>query len=561
MNTNAFYIGVGIDTARYGHHVSFLDEGKRSAAKSFHFKEGSDGYQEVRQALDKLRAKHPNVKFLVRIDAAGQYAENLIHWIHKQKDLALSISVGTPLKNKRYREAHYDKRKADPIESLACARFAVVERPQPMPAPDAAFGALRNTVSALEACATNLTRLVNQLHMLLALSFPEFAVIISDISKGYALKILEKYPTAKRLGNAKIDSLVQIPHLTEQVASKLHESAKTSTAHASDLVQEALIKAKVREIMAAKAQYADLLKILKNAWDSLPNGPHRRIHTIKGIGLQTAASLVAKMVSIGRFKSDSCLIGYFGIFPEETDTSGTHRDGTPKTATSFRMSRKGNDLVRRLLYTAAQSAARHNPAVRALYARQAAMGKPYNLIMGHCMAKLLRQVYAVWAKDEDFDPAYELRAQQELLGNENVVGPKVVKLPSKEVTTTDPSLVTAPVPRKPLNFAVLKSQIPIVDVLRSHGWIAHTSKGHQLRGPCLIHQAESTDRSFAVHTAKNTFCCHSCGCQGNAIDLIVAISKQPLLEAVWNWIEQAGIEPTLLEKQTEKRKAVKQAIA
>src|SRR5690606_6631179 len=115
------------------------------------------------------------------------------------------ISVGAPLKNKRYREAHYDKRKADPVESLACARFAVVERPEPMPAPDAAFGALRNTVSALEACATNLTRLVNQLHMLLALSFPEFAVIISDISNGSALKVIEKYPTAKRLGNAKID--------------------------------------------------------------------------------------------------------------------------------------------------------------------------------------------------------------------------------------------------------------------------------------------------------------------------------------------------------------------
>ncbi len=34
-------LGVGIDTARYGHHVSFLDEQKRSAAKSFHFTESS----------------------------------------------------------------------------------------------------------------------------------------------------------------------------------------------------------------------------------------------------------------------------------------------------------------------------------------------------------------------------------------------------------------------------------------------------------------------------------------------------------------------------------------
>ena len=151
-----------------------------------------------------------------------------------------------------------------------------------MLAPDPAFGSLRNAVSAMEACATNLTRLVNQLHMLLAISFPEFAVIISDISKGYALKILEKYPTAKRLGNAKIDSLLQIPYLAEQVASKLHENAKTSTEHSSDLVQEAMIKAKVREIMAAKAQYADLLKKIKN--DNQPQNPGdqkptRKIHT------------------------------------------------------------------------------------------------------------------------------------------------------------------------------------------------------------------------------------------------------------------------------------------
>ncbi len=185
-----------------------------------------------------------------------------------------------------------------------------------------------------------MTRLINQLHMLLAISFPEFAVIISDISKGYALKILEKYPTAKRLGNAKVSSLSQVPYLRKELARKLYESAKKTTAHANDLTSEALIKAKVREIMAANDQYAELLKILKKSWDSLPDGPHRRVHSIKGIGVQTAAALVAKMVSIDRFKSDSCLIGYFGIFPEQRDVSGTHRDGTPKDGTLMKMSPK-----------------------------------------------------------------------------------------------------------------------------------------------------------------------------------------------------------------------------
>ena len=59
------------------------------------------------------------------------------------------------------------------------------------------------------------------------------------------------------------------------------------------------------------------------------------------------------------------------------------------------MSRKGNGLVRRLLYTAAQCAVTWNPPVKALFARQRAEGKEYNLCLGHCMAKLLRQVFAV----------------------------------------------------------------------------------------------------------------------------------------------------------------------
>lgn len=537
-------IGIGIDTARYGHHVSFLDEKKQTASSAFNFKEDSEGYEKLLSALKKLRNRHPGVKLYVRIDSAGQYADNLIHWLHQQ-DLSLLISVGTTKKNKAYREAHFDKRKADPVDSLACARFAAIEMPDAMFAPEPAFGSLRNVAAALEANSTNLTRLVNQLHILLSICFPEFAVCIKNISSGHALKILEKYPTAKRLSSARIDSLLSIPHLTDETAHKLHQSAKKTTAHANSTIEEVLIKAKVAEIKAAKTQSATLLKLLQKAWKALPEGPHRRVHSIKGIGIQTAAAIVAKMVSIERFQCDSAVIGYFGIFPEEKNTSGTDRDGNPKVGKTFGMSVKGNDLVRRLLYLAAQSASKHNPAVRALFARQVAQGKHYDKIMGHCMAKLLRQVFAVWSKDEDFDPEFE--AKQAEKEKEKVVGLKVDEPPSEEVTATKVSLnAPAPVRKPPLDLKAMKNQIQILDVLHSHHWKQATAKGLQLRGPCPIHQGEPTERTFAVHTQKNAFCCHRCNAKGNALDLIEQLYKQPLLEAVWTWIEQAGIEPVLL---------------
>jgi len=232
------------------------------------------------------------------------------------------------------------------------------------------------------------------------------------------------------------------------------------------------------------------------------------------------------MVKIERFQTDSALVGYFGIFPEETDTSGTNRDGTPKLGISFRMSKKGNDLVRRLLYTAAQSAAKHNPALRGLFARQAAMGKPYNVIIGHCMAKLLRQVYAVWTKDEDFDREFETNEKQ-AKEKEKAVGSSVVEPQSKEVTTTDSKVIESKLngKRPPINFAAFKSQLLIAEVLRSHNWKEGTSQGQQLRGPCPIHKGDDNDRSFAVHVGKNTYCCHSCQSKGNALDLLIAIVR------------------------------------
>ena len=270
------HFGIGIDTARYGHHVSFMDENKRTASKAFHFEEHDKGYQKLLKALEALAAKSSsNYHFNIRIDAAGQYADNFIHWLHKQK-FNMTISVGTTAKNKNYREVHYSKRKADPVESLGCARFAVVERPPAMLPPNPAFSTLRSVVSAMEANATNLTRLVNQLHLLLATCFPELAMLVNDISKGYCLAMLAKYPTAKRLASAKIDSILYIPHMDSELAKKLYQAAKSSTAHATDEIQEELVKTKLKEVLAGKQQSIALLKIMKNAWDSLPNGLHTK---------------------------------------------------------------------------------------------------------------------------------------------------------------------------------------------------------------------------------------------------------------------------------------------
>ena len=100
------HLGVGIDTARYGHHVSFLREDKQPACPSLSITESRVGYtcrgrfwlgrlrvaaaatvscqprmfhswpfavfNQLQQRLEPLQRRFPEARIHLRIDAAGQ---------------------------------------------------------------------------------------------------------------------------------------------------------------------------------------------------------------------------------------------------------------------------------------------------------------------------------------------------------------------------------------------------------------------------------------------------------------------------------------------------------
>ena len=404
--------GVGIDTARYGHHVSFLRPDCQAAAEPMSVMESREGYRQLQQRLELLHQRHPETRLYVRIDAAGQYAANLERFL-RQLPLPLEISVGEPARNKAYRQAHFPKRKADVVESLANARYAVIERPPATCEVPAAFAALREVASQLESQVRQSTRLTNRLHNQLARVFPELAVVASSIAAKWVLELLAKYPTPEKIARAQIRSLESIAYIPEGKAAEVQKAAQNSVASLQGDMAEQLVRGLVGQLQQSHAAEKALEKLLEKAFQALPEGGHCQVLTIPGIGIGTAAVLVAKIVSIDRFVTVEQLINYFGVFPEE-NTSGVDKFGKPVPPGTMCMSRKGNDLVRRYLYMAAMTAVRDNAAARAVYARQRARGKRGDVALGHCMRKLLQQVFAVWASNRPYDPeAYPHRKAQE----------------------------------------------------------------------------------------------------------------------------------------------------
>ena len=108
-------VGVGLDTARYGHYASFLRDDLQPAAEELSFAESAAGYALFRQRLEVLVQRHGPVAFAIRLDAAGQYADNVLHFLHR---------LGTPT-----RRAQVGGGRPRDAETLAPGLGGVDDRP------------------------------------------------------------------------------------------------------------------------------------------------------------------------------------------------------------------------------------------------------------------------------------------------------------------------------------------------------------------------------------------------------------------------------------------------
>lgn len=583
--TTAVPIGVGIDTARYGHQATFLREDKQPAARELQFAESQEGYQKLQAALTELAARYGgNVDFHVRVDAAGQYASNLMAFL-PTLPFKMTISTGEPKRNKDYAKAHYPKGKSDKIDSKACARFAVVERPEAAPATPPEFAVLRDLAGALQSQRRQTTRRINQLHNHLARAFPELALLAQDFSADWVLKLLEKYPTAERIAAAR--TLTEIRRVDQQRAEALQDAARRSVGSLKGPVAEQFVRQLVRQVRQSQRAEQDLEQLLKQAFEALPDGGHRQLLTIPGIGWRTAAALTAKIVSIDRFATPERLVSYFGAFPEE-NTSGVDKFGRPVPVGTLQMSQKGNDLVRALLWMACQSAIRFNPPIRALYARQKAAGKRGDVALGHCLRKMLHLVFAIWKTNCPFDPQRHAQlvgqnvdapveqtqaptAATEPAPNEAAAGrtgqsPKRIavtadgthlatrnirqngKSAKRPPTTTADDSTARVVPTQRINFAGLRKQISMTEALRHLGLLDKLrGSGPQRRGSCPIHDGQSeSGRTFSVNLEKHIFRCLDphCDAHGNVLDLWAAVHHLSLRDAALHLATTFNLDPS-----------------
>ncbi len=155
------------------------------------------------------------------------------------------------------------------------------------------------------------------------------------------------------------------------------------------------------ELARLDQQVAELEKSLADDAQAQCGADYARLQTIPGVGPRVALALLLAGPGLRAFAGWRQAVAYAGLCPRHHE-SGRSVRGKP------RLSKLGDGRLRKLLYLGAWSAARFNPACKALYGRLLERGKAKPQALCAVAARLLRQAWALLIHERDFDPNHHL---------------------------------------------------------------------------------------------------------------------------------------------------------
>ena len=119
------------------------------------------------------------------------------------------------------------------------------------------------------------------------------------------------------------------------------------------------------------------------------------IPSILGIGMISAATIIAEIEGISRFDNPNKLLAFAGLDPRLYQSGTSEYKG--------RMNKKGSVVLRRVLMNCAESILMYNPAFYTYYRKKRDEGKSHRVAISHAARKLVRIIYKLENEQIDFD--------------------------------------------------------------------------------------------------------------------------------------------------------------
>lgn len=169
---------------------------------------------------------------VVGFESTGSYAEPLAHYLAQKPARLVQIN---PMHTKRIKELTGNSpNKTDRKDPRVIADVIALGHALTVVIPEGSAAELRRLIQARERAIKIRTIMINQLHHMIYLVFPEFTQVIKNVKTKSALYLLKNYPTPESVVSLGLEPLVLLLRkisrgkMQKERAVRLFEAAQHS---------------------------------------------------------------------------------------------------------------------------------------------------------------------------------------------------------------------------------------------------------------------------------------------------------------------------------------------
>jgi len=399
---------VAIDIGKSIHHGYFRGSDGQDI-KAFPFYNSQKSYDEFWVKVLHFKQQKNLEEVVVGFESTGPYAEPLMNFLAKKPVKLVQVN---PMHTKRLKELTGNSpNKTDREDPRVIADVIFLGHALTVVVPKGPAAELRRLTQARQRASKNRTAMVNQLHHLVFVVFPEFMQIIKKITSKSSLYLLKHHPFPEDIIDLGFERLqaflkkISFGQLKQSQVKALFEAAG-NTAGINEGKESILTE--IRHLVSCIERESEFMDHLEEQMSQyLKQIPYSQsILSIKGLGEVTVAGLIGEVGDFKQFTTISEIMKLAGLDLYEI-SSGKHRG-------QRHISKRGRSYLRKLLFFVAINTIRTNGIMHENYIRMVNRGMPKIKAVVAITRKLLRIIFAMVRNHTTYRENYEQQYHKKL---------------------------------------------------------------------------------------------------------------------------------------------------
>ncbi len=384
---------IGIDIGKNNHEASIIDAFGNLIGRSIRFSNSHNGADKLMEHISRHVENKPVV---FGMEATGHYWYSIYSFL---KSKGFTVYVINPIQSDSLRSMYIRQAKNDSKDSFLIAEVIRFGQFTTTSLADENLLSLRQLCRYRDSVVNSRTKIKLRISTIMEQIFPEYEKLFSSLWGSTSTGILEAYVTPDNIAKVPLDELFALikdkshNRFTIEKAISIQEVAANT--FGIKIAQKAF-SFQLEQLFARLSFLNEQIEALDTEIIKYYETFDCYLHTIPGVGIPAAASILAEIGDIRRFKNSASLVAYAGIDPS-VKQSGQFN------STHNHMSKRGSPYLRHAIFLAACTCAFHDSPMNKYYLKKRSQGKHHLTATGAVAHKLTTVIYAVLRDGKPYD--------------------------------------------------------------------------------------------------------------------------------------------------------------